>query len=212
MAGFPKKTGHVKIAAFLMGLFLPAAGAATVFAAETADLDLTRSGSVGLTLTDVEGKTVSGGSVTLYEVAKLYLDDGDMAYEYTEAFSECTVTLDVTDLTMAEALVGYLAEYPADGEEKAIGGDGKISFTDLEPGLYLLVQTNESDGFERFNPFVVTVPIDMDGEWVYTVDASPKVGPVTPEETESPTEGSTEPSTEGNTEPSTERSTEPSTE
>ncbi|MCD8007709.1 MAG: peptidase, partial [Clostridiales bacterium] len=66
----------------------------------------------------------------------------------------------------------------------SIGSSGTVSFGGLELGLYLVVQTTESDNYETISPFVVTVPLEEDGVWVYDVDASPKVGAVTPVEPE----------------------------
>lgn len=204
MNGFVKKA-----AAFIMGIALVSANTAAVRAAEPADLDLTRTGAIELTLTDASGATVSGGAVTVYEVAELYLNDGNMAYEYTQSFADCKATLDVTDTSLAATLVEYVNSNSISGEEKSIEDGGKVSFTNLELGLYLIVQTTESENYETISPFVVTVPIENNGVWDYTVDASPKVGTVTPteEETEPPTEEETEPETSTETEQETEPET-----
>ncbi|MCD8378747.1 MAG: peptidase [Lachnospiraceae bacterium] len=185
-----------KAAALLLGLAMTVANMTVVNAATAPDLDLTKTGSIALTLKDADGVTVSGGAVTAYEVAKLYLDDGNMAYAYTDGFGDCTVALDVTDTTLASSLVSYMSGCTITGTEKSVASDGTVSFTDLELGLYLIVQTIESADYETISPFVVTLPMEEDGVWVYAVNASPKVGTVTltpeepgePEEPEEPTE------------------------
>ncbi|MCD8321764.1 MAG: peptidase, partial [Oscillospiraceae bacterium] len=179
---------RIKTAAvLLLALAMLCGLAVTAFAADNASLDFSQTGSIGLTLADGDGNAVSGGAVTLYQVATLYLNDGDMAYAYTDAFADCGVALDVENTALAAALAACVtASTP--GTEQEIGADGTVSFTGLELGLYLIVQTTDSDNYETINPFVVTVPIDSDGEWVYAVDASPKVGTVTPiEPTPTPT-------------------------
>ncbi|MCD8363844.1 MAG: hypothetical protein LUC98_12965 [Lachnospiraceae bacterium] len=179
MDGFLKRA-----AALLMGLVLIGTNVMAVSAAESADLELSRTGTIELTLTDSDGATVSGGAVTIYEVAKLYLDDGNMAYEYTQSFAGCTATLDVTDTSLASVLADYARKNSVSGEKKSIGEDGKVRFTNLELGLYLIVQTTESANYETISPFAVTLPIEEDGVWNYTVNASPKVGTVMLKETQ----------------------------
>ena len=168
-----------KAAALLMSAVLIGANAAPVRAAETADLDLTKTGAIKLTLMDADGVTVTGGAVTIYEVAKLTLDDGDMAYVFTDDFADCTVTLDVTDTTLAASLVSCMEGLSITGMEKEVSANGTVGFTDLELGLYLVAQTTESAEYETISPFVVTLPVEEDSVWIYTVNASPKVGAVT---------------------------------
>ncbi|MCD8341160.1 MAG: peptidase [Clostridiales bacterium] len=185
-------------ATLLLALVLACGLAVTAYAtdATTASLDFSQTGSVALTLADSDGNTVSGGAVTIYEVAALYLDDGNMAYAYTDAFSGCTATLDVEDTSLAATLASYVSANGISGTTAAIGSDGTVTFSGLELGLYLVVQTTDSDNYETINPFLVTVPMESDGAWLYDVDASPKVGAVTPiepeEEEEEPTTTTTE--------------------
>ncbi|MCD7751619.1 MAG: hypothetical protein LUI10_07765 [Lachnospiraceae bacterium] len=172
--GLVKKAAALFVSAALIGATCTPVSAATV-----PDLDLTKTGSIEMTLMDADGVTVSGGAVTVYEVATLTLDDGNMAYVFTDDFADCTVTLDVTDTTLAASLVSYMDGLSITGTEKEVASDGTVSFTGLELGLYLAVQTTASADYETISPFVVTLPMDEDGVWVYNVNANPKVGTVT---------------------------------
>ncbi|MCD8022012.1 MAG: hypothetical protein LUF30_03230, partial [Lachnospiraceae bacterium] len=102
-----------------------------------------------------------------------------------------------------------------EGTEQSVGNDGTAEFTDLDLGLYLVVQTVPSTGYYVIDPFVVTIPYDFSGTWVYDVDASPKTEinpqPETETETEPQTETETEPQTETETDPQTEPEPEPQT-
>lgn len=144
-------------------------------AAESASLDFDQTGSVSLTLEDSDGNALTDGAVTIYQVATLYLDDGNMAYSYTEAFSGCTETLDVEDTSLAATLAEYVTDNNISGTAATIGTDGTVSFNGLELGLYLVVQTTQSTGYNTISPFLVTVPYVENDVWVYNVDASPKV-------------------------------------
>ncbi|MCD8231818.1 MAG: hypothetical protein LUD14_08390 [Clostridiales bacterium] len=159
----------------------------TVFAAaDSPSLDWSMSGqsSVTIKMTDDGGSTVMDGTLTIYQVALLEQDDGNMVYSFTDAFADSGVSLD--DVTAdSSSLASDLSDYAAvhsDITGIAIKNtDGKVVFDGLELGLYLVVQTTQSDGYYTMNPFLISVPLDEDGSWVYHVDASPKVGTLTPE-------------------------------
>lgn len=74
---------------------------------------------------------------------------------------------------------------------QAVDNDGNAVFEDLELGLYLVAQTKASAGYKAVNPFLVSLPLAEDGQWLYDVDASPKVGAYTPETPETPDTPST---------------------
>lgn len=65
-----------------------------------------------------------------------------------------------------------------------------VSFTNLELGLYLLVQDVAAEGCIKMEPFLVSVPMEENGGYLYDVDASPKVElaklPVEPSKPEQP--------------------------
>ena len=63
---------------------------------------------------------------------------------------------------------------------QAVDNDGNAVFEGLELGLYLIVQTEASAGYKAVNPSWF-LPMAEDGQWVYDVDASLKVGAYTPE-------------------------------
>lgn len=52
--------------------------------------------------------------------------------------------------------------------------EGKVVFSDLPLGLYLVKQDGTVEGYAPCKPFYVSVPIEHDGDYVYDVDASPK--------------------------------------
>ncbi len=174
-------------AALLCGMSL------TVFAAtDAASLDFSQTGSITVNLqSSDDGTTVQDGVLAIYQVADLYLDDGNMAYAYTESFTDCTEDLsDVTVASLAASLADYAENNGVDGTEETIGTDGTVTFEDLTLGVYLIVQTTKSTGYYTMDAFLVSLPMAEDGEWVYVVDASPKVAIYT--ETETSTEESPE--------------------
>ena len=82
------------------------------------------------------------------------------------------------DLSEGE-LAGRLAEKIAATAESTtveISDFGTAEFGDLEVGLYLVVQATAAENYNVINPFLVSVPIQENGSYVYDVDALPKVG------------------------------------
>lgn len=184
------KSIRKRLAAVLAALTLLVWCAAPAFALEV--VDLSRTGSIKVSLYDSEtSKAVGGGTLTLYRVAKVQKDNANLSFEYTNGFEDCGVELG--DLSEGE-LAGRLAEKIAATAESTtveINDLGMAEFGDLEVGLYLVVQTTAAENYNVVNPFLVSVPIQENGKYVYDVDALPKVGTATKKTPDTPDEPDT---------------------
>lgn len=169
------KSIRKRLAAVLAALTLLVWCAAPAFALEV--VDLSRTGSIKVSLYDSEtSEAVGGGTLTLYRVAKVQKDNANLSFVYTNGFEDCGVELG--DLSEGE-LAGRLAEKIAATAESTtveISDFGTAEFGDLEVGLYLVVQATAAENYNVINPFLVSVPIQENGSYVYDVDALPKVG------------------------------------
>lgn len=169
------KSIRKRLAAVLAALTLLVWCAAPAVALEV--VDLSRTGSIKVSLYDSEtSEAVGGGTLTLYRVAKVQKDNANLSFVYTNGFEDCGVELG--DLSEGE-LAGRLAEKIAATAESTtveISDLGTAEFGDLEVGLYLVVQTTAAENYNVINPFLVSVPIQENGSYVYDVDALPKVG------------------------------------
>lgn len=179
------KSIRKRLAAVLAALTLLVWCAAPAFALEV--VDLSRTGSIKVSLYDSEtSEAVGGGTLTLYRVAKVQKDNANLSFVYTNGFEDCGVELG--DLSEGE-LAGRLAEKIAATAESTtveISDFGTAEFGDLEVGLYLVVQTTAAENYNVINPFLVSVPIQENGGYVYDVDALPKVGTATKKTPEPP--------------------------
>lgn len=182
------KSIRKRLAAVLAALTLLVWCAAPAFALEV--VDLSRTGSIKVSLYDSEtSEAVGGGTLTLYRVAKVKKENANLSFVYTNGFEDCGVELG--DLSEGE-LAGRLAEKIAATAESTtveINDLGAAEFGDLEVGLYLVVQTTAAENYNVINPFLVSVPIQENGSYVYDVDALPKVGTAakkTPEPPDTP--------------------------
>lgn len=179
-----------------LALLLMLAGVMMMTAAAIEIPDLERTGSISFDMT-YKGEPVPGGSLTLYRVADVQVENGaDYSFAFVEAFMECGASLEnLGAAETANTLAAFAAENGIEGIENQIDENGHISFTGLELGLYLLVQEDAAPGYEAARPFLVTVPGRENDAYVYDVNASPKLqleqAPTEP--TEPPTVPPTEP-------------------
>lgn len=136
--------------------------------------DYGRKGSITLTLM-YEGIPVSGGSLTLYRVAGINEDDGNYEFVKTGPFANSGIDIsDIDSPVTAALLADYVSAWSLKGETKAIGENGTVCFSDLELGLYLVIQQEIPEGYHGLDPFLVTVPMYENGTYIYDVVASPK--------------------------------------
>ena len=108
---------------------------------------------------------VINGTVTLYQVG-VKVEDG---YRITEAFGGGIVRQSDAD---SDKLAQWLAESAGEaGIQMLLDADGNAIFSELEEGLYMLVQTERMDGFYPIYPVLLTVP--QEENWDILVHKAP---------------------------------------
>ena len=147
---------------------------ASAFAERGIDLD--RSGSVAMSCT-YQGKPVSGGDLRLYRVADVEEDDGNYYFrllpELLEGGRLDQKALEAPDLAKRIAASPKLGK----AEQTAVfDAKGQALFSDLKPGLYLLIQEKPAVGYEKMLPVLVSLPwYDTETEsYLYDIDATVK--------------------------------------
>lgn len=173
-----------RLSLFLGALALVVCLAAPAGAQEM--LDLERKGSITVNMV-FQGERVPGGSLGLYRVGDIAERNGSYFFQLNEDFQGSGA--DVSDPTKAETaktLEEYAKKSGAEKTMRIVREDGTVVFQELEPGLYLVCQEKPAKGFNPIVPFLISVPMNESGYYVYEVDASPKVA-LTPAPTEPPT-------------------------
>lgn len=163
-----------RISAFFLAIILMLGLSATAYAHDVPQMD--RKGTIAVTMKSGD-QTVGGGSLTIYRVGKVHEDDGNYTFQPAGKFADCGESFETVE---SPALAGRLANYADQkkltGVTKTIESDGTVTFSDLELGLYLLVQHKAAGGYSKVVPFLVTLPyMESNGEYAYSVDAGPKV-------------------------------------
>ena len=140
-------------------------------AGTTADLDLSKTGSITLTLKDGDGNVKTGGFLDCIEVAQVADNGNGLTYILSNGFEDTDVSLQ--DFLAGKESAASLAErlskvVPKDAEKVARRPDknGTVTFPDCELGMYLIRQRTKSGYYEAITPFVVTVPLNTEDGWV----------------------------------------------
>ncbi len=146
-------------------------------------------GSVKITLI-CQDEAETGGSLTLYRVGDV--NSAVSGFVCTEEFRKSGVDLlDISDLEIVDELVRYINTHSVQGITQEISETGEVVFKDCQIGLYLVLQSETISGYDSIRPFLVSIPMESDGEYVYDVDATPKISLNTqPEESSEPSESS----------------------
>ena len=126
-------------------------------------------GSVEIKL-DAGELPVTNGAVTMYLVG-IRAEDG---YQILDRYGGGTVRGE--DISSGH-LALWLAELADGGKSLLLDVDGRVVFSNLEEGLYLVEQTEKMDGFYPFRAFLMTVP--SGGQW--DIRKTPAVLPIAPE-------------------------------
>ena len=161
----------VKILIFCMTVLLLLTSVTTAAAAE---FDPRKTGSISVTLTEQDEKMpVAGAELSLYCIATVGINtDGKLNYRYTGAFAGTDIPIEDPDL--AAKLDAYLSEKEVAAAKLYTNTEGTAVSENLPLGLYLIRQTGTVEGFAPCTPFLVTVPMEEAGAYVYAVNASPK--------------------------------------
>ena len=172
-------------AVFAVLLLVGPAGSALgneTFTKLNSSLDVTKKGSVTLTLTDPETKRgMHGISLELTQVASIITNSsGNYEYAYTDSFKDCETRLEQlseADMGAREAAAvvqTYAVAHNITGTVMKTDTSGKVSYTGLAPGVYLVRNNPAAPEGTTIRSFLVTVPRLLNNEYVYDVDATAK--------------------------------------
>ncbi len=173
--------------AALLSVLLLCALSVTVYAHETPDES--RKGTITVEM-EYGGNAVTGGKLLAYRVARIVEEDGNYGFEALAPYE--VQELSPETLNTPELAAAFAGQISGEGIAPATSEDGLVSFENLELGLYLIVQTEACDGFETLEPFLVSVPMNEGGHYVYEVNAEGKFQlhqepePTTPAESPEP--------------------------
>ena len=160
-----------KMITFCVALLLLLMCSHTVFAEE---IDLSKTGSVSVALIEkTQNKPMVGAEFSLFYIASIRLNaDESWVYDCTPEFERFESL--IGDPSLVTMLDEFVAKHNVSSAKMITDSAGKALCTELPLGLYFVKQTGLAEGFAPCIPFLVTLPNDNNGEYVYEVNASPK--------------------------------------
>lgn len=139
--------------------------------ASAADYDSSRKGSITVQLQDI-GSAMGSVELRCYKVADLLPGTG-VYWQTVSALDQYEI--DFNNLKSASDyqktanfLEGKVKKLELDNQRKKTSSTGKAVFSNLEHGVYLIVQTSEAR-YGYVDAFLAAVPYTSDGKWVYDV-------------------------------------------
>ena len=137
--------------------------------------DMSKTGTISIIM-HIGDTLVPGGTLTLYRVGAIHEDDGNYSFVPTGPYADCVEAFDdVQSPALAQQLAAFTSENKLPGIHKNVEQNGVATFTDLELGLYLVMQHTAAPGYSKAEPFLIGIPQLENGMYIYDVDASPKV-------------------------------------
>lgn len=167
-----------KIALLIAAVLLMSSMSISAMAHEVPDM--TRTGSIKISM-KYEGKAVAGGTMTIYRVGKILESNGDYRWVKTDAFQNSSFSLENIESPTLAAKIEYFVSKnkdKLDGVTKTIDKNGEVLFDNLELGLYLIIQDKAADGYSTVDAFLVSVPAYENDQYIYDIDAAPKMGDI----------------------------------
>ena len=78
----------------------------------------------------------------------------------------------------AEMLDRYRKEHRLPGMTKELDSEGNVIFDNLEEGRYLIIQGDPVRGYYPIEPFLISIPVTINGEVIWEVEEQPKMQPL----------------------------------
>lgn len=138
-------------------------------------VDLSKKGSINITLSTNNNEVITGAEITIYKVGNIVIDNSNLMFKNVTKIESCNVDFTkITDKNISGSVLKCIQDSNVKQEKSITDNRGKVSFKDLELGLYLVAQTNDVKGYSKISPYLVMVPKELDNKWTYDISSLPK--------------------------------------
>lgn len=163
----------IKSALFVIIAMICLSSSVSYAAANTFDPDA--EGEISVTMR-YNSETVAGGNLILFRVGDVVGSDNSLSFELDDTYKNSNADLtDITSSSLVKALEKFAVDKKIEGTEIEIDSNGEARFRQVTPGIYMICQTKAAKDFNKIASFIVTVPMNNGGAYLYEIDASPKV-------------------------------------
>lgn len=137
-------------------------------------VDFTKKGSITISLKDpIDSNGIEGIQIGIYKLADVYDDNHNLGLAYDEKLNLYKEELKSGKLS--QELIYYIKSNIPLSQTLITTESGEVTFQDIELGLYLITQLNESDKYSEIEEFLVIMPEIKDNNWNYHIEATPKI-------------------------------------
>lgn len=142
-----------------------------VYASNTVDFSM--KGSVKITLEEHTEETfIEGAELSMYKIGDALSENGNLVFKYTSDMGSCTG--EITSEANPSDIVKCMDTEKLNTYEDITDSNGTITFTNVDLGVYLIMQTGSVKGYSSIDPFLVMLPFTEDNDWKYDVVTLPK--------------------------------------
>lgn len=140
------------------------------------NIDTEETGSIKITLDDVEKGSKENVPFAIYKVAELNNGLLELVGNYKETHIDLNTITTANDLEKVSVILSKVNETAI--QNKSTQADGTLIFDDLKVGAYLIVATDTSN-YDDISPYIVSIPTfnEVDGTMVYDIESKPKHTP-----------------------------------
>lgn len=144
-----------------------------------AEFDVNKEGSISVQIQTAKGTKVKNAKLELYRVGDVQIVDSNLTFVLTDEFADSGANLSDLNAAGLASTLNTAAKNLTPMATATTDSNGKATFSNLEVGLYLVVQNGFTKKmyFTEISPFIVSVPMtNAEGTgWNYDIDAGPKV-------------------------------------
>lgn len=135
-----------------------------------------KTGTVTINLKESNNNiSLEGVEITIYKIATATSENNNLKFIYIDNIKKCNGDLsNLADPSLTSIIDKCINDKNLPLQTKLTNEEGLVKFDNLELGLYLVKQTNKVEGYSNIDPFLVTIPKEMDNKWTYEIVASPK--------------------------------------
>ena len=140
---------------------------------------INKNGSITLYVADTRtGKIIENASFRLYFFATAYEKGNGVGYDYVIPYDDCDMDMEnLQDAYLPIHLTHFALTHALSFTVKSSDENGSIVFSNLVPGVYLIVPLGNIPNYMMPSPFVINIPLyDKENkDWVYDINATPKM-------------------------------------
>ena len=138
-------------------------------------VDLTKKGSINITLSTNDNEAIKDAELTIYKVGDAVIEKSNLLFKNVSEIESCNVDFTkITDKNISGSVLKCIQNSNVKQEKLYTDEHGKVSFKNLELGLYLVVQTNDVKGYSKIDSYLIMIPEEVDNEWNYDISSLPK--------------------------------------